>query len=133
MVQKIADKLASVADRIARYPYLYPPDIPVGVTAIFVPSATGKDLDNIFRQLVVPALLEYLHLPRLRRHPYATPEDDAADTDAAAPSHIAFVEGVALKGVPRRPRTVVFALSDGQRHKSWWQMVLDRDRRFGAC
>jgi hypothetical protein len=121
-----------VADRIARYPCLYPPDMRVGVTAFFVPGAGGKDLDNIFRQLVVPALFEHLQLPRLRRHPYGIPKDDAAGTDTMAPSHIAFVEGVALKGVPRPPGTVVIAFADGQRYKSWWQMALDRDRRFGA-
>jgi hypothetical protein len=37
--------------------------MPVGVTAFFIPGADGKDLGDIFRQLVVPVLLENLHLP----------------------------------------------------------------------
>jgi hypothetical protein len=118
-----------VADRMARYPYLYPPDMPVGVTAFFVPSSSGKDLDNIFRQLVVPALVEHCHFPRELRHPYAMSEDGAGSGATTLP-HIAFVEGIALKGVPRPPGTVVIALSGGQRYESWWQMALDRDRRF---
>jgi hypothetical protein len=105
--------------------------MPVGVTAFFVPGAAGKDLDNIFRQLVVPVLLEHCHLPRVLRHPYATPEDATGDA-AVPPAHIAFIEGVALRGVPLPPGTVVIALSDGQRHQSWWQMALDRDRRFSG-
>jgi hypothetical protein len=91
--------------------------------------AQGQDLDNIFRQLAVPVLLETCHFRRVRRHPYAILADIAS---AAAQSNFALVEGVALNGVPRPQGTLVIALSDGQRHKSWWQLTLDRDRRSGA-
>ena len=56
--------------------------------------------------------------------------EDGAGSGATTLPHIAFVEGIALKGVPRPPGTVVIALSGGQRYESWWQMALDRDRRF---
>jgi hypothetical protein len=121
---------ATVRDRISRFPFLFPTDIPVGVTAFFVPGPDGKDLDNILRQLFLPVLLRQCHLPRELRHPYASLEDDvyAADGSTIGPPHVVFVEGIALKGVPRPAGTVVVALSDGQRHNSWWQKAIDLDR-----
>jgi hypothetical protein len=120
---------ATVRDRITRFPSLFPTEIPVGVTAFFVPGPDGKDLDNILRQLFLPVLLRQCHLPRELRHPYASLEDDvfAADGSTIGPPHVVFVEGIALKGVPRPPGTVVVALSDGQRHHSWWQKAIDRE------
>jgi hypothetical protein len=105
-----------VADRIARYPYLYPQEMPVGVTAFFVPGAGGKDLDNIFRQLVVPVLFEHLQLPRLRRHPCRTPKGDAPGTDTTAISH-RVRRRCCPQRVPRPPGSVVIAFADGKRQE----------------
>lgn len=118
----------TVSNRITKFPYLFPLDIPVGVTAFYVPGPDGKDLDNILRQLFLPVLLEHYYLPRDLRHPYAQLDDNAGGS-TTAPSRVAFVEGVALKGLPRPPGTTVVVLSDGHRHSSWWQMALDHDRQ----
>lgn len=121
----------TVRARIEQYPFLYPPQMPVGVTSFYVPGPDGKDLDNIFRELVVPILLEHCDLPREVRHPYGSFDDGDEDSGGGQP-HIAFIEGVALKGVPRPPGTVVVALSDGWRHRSWWQVAIDHDEHHDS-
>lgn len=124
--QSVRDRIGA---RVERYPVLYPPQMPVGVTAFYVPGPDGKDLDNIFRELVLPVLLSYCHLPREVRHPYGSFDKGQEDrAGAGRPPHVAFIEGVALKGVPRTPGTVVVALSDGWRHRSWWQAAIDHDQ-----
>jgi hypothetical protein len=121
----------TIGARIERYPMLYPPQMPVGVTAFYVPGPGGKDLDNIFRELVLPVLLTRSHLPRELRHPYrSVDEGQEEQVGAGLPPHVAFIEGVALKGVPRPPGTVVVALSDGWRHRSWWQAAIDHDQHL---
>lgn len=118
----------TIGARIERYPMLYPPQMPVGVTAFYVPGPDGKDLDNIFRELILPVLLTHCQLPREMRHPYGSFDHEPDERGGAGrPPHVAFIEGVALKGVPRPPGTVVVALSDGWRHRSWWQAAIDRD------
>ena len=57
----------------------------------------------------------------------AQPDDDSSGDATSVPFHITLIEGVALKGLPRAPGTVLVASSDGERHKSWWQLALDRD------
>lgn len=116
----------AIQARIERYPILYPPQLPVGVTAFYVPGPDGKDLDNIFRELVVPILLEHCPLPRDVRHPYGS-FTESGDESAQTQPRVAFIEGLALKGIPRPPGTVVVALSDGWRHHSWWQAAIDAD------
>lgn len=118
----------TIRARISQYPVLYPPQLPVGVTAFYVPGPDGKDLDNIFRELVLPILLQHCHLPRDVHHPHGTFDEERGDTGATRP-HIAFIEGIALKRVPRPPGTVVVALSDGWRHRSWWQTAIDHDEQ----
>lgn len=105
--------------------------MPVGVTAFYVPGPDGKDLDNIFRELVLPILAQHCHLPRDVRHPYGYFDEGHGDIGATRP-HIAFIEGIALKGIPRPPGTVVVALSDGWRHRSWWQMAIDHDEHHDS-
>ncbi|MEZ0053009.1 hypothetical protein ABIA30_004034 [Mycobacterium sp. MAA66] len=111
-----------------RYPLLLPPQMPIGVTAFYVPGADGKDLDNIFRDLVLPVLLEHCHLPTELRHPSIT-FDKVTEYTPSGPSRPAFIEGVALKGIPRSPGTVVVAFSGGLRYRSWWEMAPDHDKR----
>lgn len=121
----------AIGARIERYPMLYPPQMPVGVTAFYVPGADGKDLDNIFRDLVLPVLLTQCHLPRELRHPYRSVDEEQEErVGAGRPPRVAFIEGIALKGVPRPPGTVVVAMSDGWRHRSWWQAAIDRDQHL---
>lgn len=121
----------TIRARIAQHPFLYPPQMPVGVTAFYIPGPDGKDLDNIFRELVLPILLQHCHLPREARHPYGSFDEGDKETRATRP-HIAFIEGIALNGVPRPPGTVVVALSDGWRHRSWWQIAIDHDERHDS-
>lgn len=121
----------TIRARITQYPFLYPPQMPVGVTAFYVPGPDGKDLDNIFRELVLPILAQHCHLPRDVRHPYGYFDEGHGDIGATRP-HIAFIEGIALKGIPRPPGTVVVALSDGWRHRSWWQMAIDHDEHHDS-
>lgn len=116
----------AVLARMQRYPLLFPPQIPIGVTAFYVPGPAGKDLDNIFRDLVLPVLLEHCHLPTEVCHPN-TSFDEITRYTPSGPSRPAFIEGVALKGIPRSPGTVVLALSGGLRYRSWWEMALDDD------
>ncbi|TXI64323.1 hypothetical protein [Mycolicibacterium mageritense] len=117
----------TIRARIEQFPDLYPPQLPVGVTAFYVPGPDGKDLDNIFRELVLPILLKHCHLPPEVRHPFG-PFDDGNDNDSdGGQPRVAFIEGVALKGVPRPPGTVAVALSDGWRHRSWWHAAIDHD------
>lgn len=79
----------TICARIDQYPFLYPPQMPVGVTAFYVPGPDGKDLDNIFRELVLPILLEHCHLRREVRHPYGAfdkGDDDSGGDNRASPS-----------------------------------------------
>lgn len=121
----------TIRERMTPYPLLYPPEIPVGVTAFYVPGPDGKDLDNIFRELVLPVLLQHCHLQREARYPYGSFDERGGGT-SEAPPYIAFIEGIALKGVPRLPGTIVVALSDGRRYRSWWQMAIDHDERHDS-
>lgn len=114
----------AVLARMQRYPLLFPPQIPIGVTAFYVPGPDGKDLDNIFRDLVVPVLLEHCHLPTEVCHPN-TSFDEITEYTPSGPSRPAFIEGVALKGILRSPGTVVLALSGGLRYRSRWEVALD--------
>lgn len=116
----------AVLARMQRYPLLFPPQIPIGVTAFYVPGRDGKDLDNIFRDLVMPVLLEHCHLPTEVCHPNTT-FDEITEYTPSGPSRPAFIEGVALTGIRRSPGTVVLALSVGLRFRSWWEMALDDD------
>lgn len=87
----------TIRARITQFPFLYPPQMPVGVTAFYVPGPDGKDLDNIFRGLVLPILTDLCDLPRDLRHPYDSFDEGDGNTGATRP-HIAFIEGIALKG-----------------------------------
>jgi hypothetical protein len=55
---------ATLAARVKDYPNLYPLQHPVGLTAFVVPGPAGKDADNVFRDLVVPILLDQIQPPR---------------------------------------------------------------------
>ena len=116
----------AIAARLAQYPMLFAPRMPVGVTAFYVPGHDGKDLDNALREVFLPRLFEQCHLTREARHPYA--EADAV----GGQSGIAFIEGIALKGIPRPPGTLIVALSNGWRHRSWWRAAIDGDDPLGS-
>jgi hypothetical protein len=115
---------AALAARVKDYPNLYPLQHPVGLTAFVVPGPAGKDADNVFRDLVVPILLDQIQPPRQARYPYS---DDADAHDKAAQPHIHFIETINLTGIPRAPGTLVVALSLGYRRRSWWQQAVDDD------
>ena len=106
------------------HPSLYPLLGPVGLTAFFFPGPNGKDLDKVFR-LVVPTLLEQLHPPHSSKDCYTLSDKEFEFWDCvrrgqatSTESHIAFIEAIALKGLPYPPGTVVIALSGGARHES---------------
>lgn len=55
--------------------------MPVGVTGFYVPGPDEKDLDNIFRELVLPIMLTHLHLPREMHHPYGSSDEGERGSD----------------------------------------------------
>lgn len=108
--------------RASLYPHLYPLQQPIGLTAFVVPNSVGKDADNVFRDLVVPTLLDELKPPRAAQYP--TIDKPNSETSPGQP-HIHFIETINLAGISRPPGTLVIALSHGYRHQSWWQLALD--------
>lgn len=120
-----------LSDRIASNRTLFPLLCSVGVSVFYVPSQKGKDLDNIFR-LVVPVLLGAVKPPIHSKHPGALDEDGFGIWNAvrrgeqeSPESRIAFIEAVALKGLPLSPGSAILTLSHGDRHQSWWQRALE--------
>lgn len=109
-------------------PRLFPLLSAVGVTLFYVESKVGKDLDNIFLD-VLPIVFKHLQPPEQLLSPWA-PIEKIKEWDAAlkdrrrliAPG-VGFIEAVALQNVPDmpyQPGTVIMALSHGARYESWW-------------
>lgn len=99
-----------------------------GVTLFYVESKVGKDLDNIFLD-VLPIVFEHLQPPEPLLSQWA-PIAQIKGWEAAlkegrrlAAPGVGFIEAVALQNVPNMPHqagTVIMALSHGGRYESWW-------------
>lgn len=109
-------------------PRLFPLLTAAGVTLFYVESKVGKDLDNIFLD-VLPIVFEHLQPPERLLSQWAPlvqiKEWNSALKEGrrlAAPG-VGFIEAVALQEVPDMPYkagTVIMALSHGGRYESWW-------------
>lgn len=109
-------------------PRLFPLLSPAGVTLFYVETKVGKDLDNIFLD-VLPLVFEHLQPPEPLLSQWAPiakiKEWEAALKEGrrlAAPG-VGFIEAMALQNVtdmPYQAGTVIMALSHGGRYESWW-------------
>lgn len=113
---------------------VYPLLNTVGVTVFYVPDPDGKDLDNIFRELL-PIVLEVLNPPRAE--PNLRDETDlwtsvaAGDRKCPGDPTVSFIEAVALKGVDlarHPPGTIYMSLGPGDRRESWWGIAIESRR-----
>ena len=103
----------------------------VGVTVFYVPSRDGKDLDNIFRELL-PIMLNVFRPPRTE--PNLTDDVDlwervaAGDRLCPGDPTVSFIEAIALKGVDLErhpPGSVCTSFAPGSRSESWWNVAIE--------
>lgn len=104
--------------RRAQYPALFPMRAKSGISMVlFEDQAHGKDLDNLIRT-VLPDILNVLRPPRTDLPGWVA---TAPDIESVSPD-IPFLDVAAIPagdaGMP--PGTVIFGLSGGHRHESWW-------------
>lgn len=107
-------------DRKTQRPDLFPLKAQIGVTALYVEAGQGKDLDNLVRS-VLPALLDTFQPPH-QDQPYFDPE-----VTKASPVGIRFLEAISFPDEPPglKPGTVLLLLTNGWRHRSWWEDASD--------
>ncbi|MFX0573091.1 hypothetical protein [Nocardia nepalensis] len=123
---------SALADLVARRRWMTPLLPSVGLTLFYLETDTGKDLDNLFLD-VLPIVLNVLRPPAVALAEFSPIDALRAWRDAdqqgvlTAATEIAFIEAVALKGVTSdrlRPGSVILALSHGSRWESWWDSTL---------
>lgn len=113
--------------RRAQFPGLFPMRATSGISMILFEDAyTGKDLDNLVR-VVVPDVLNVLRPPRTDLPGWIATEPDPATGAVDIP----FLEVAALPshGTDMPAGSVIFGLSSGHRHQSWWDGIADHVER----
>lgn len=109
--------------RRKQFPGLFPMRATSGISMIlFEDPHTGKDLDNLVRT-VLPDVLNVLRPPRTDLPGWIAEEPDPATGAVDIP----FLEVAALpsKGTDMPAGSVIFGLSTGHRHQSWWAGIRD--------
>ncbi|MCE7482003.1 RusA family crossover junction endodeoxyribonuclease [Microbacterium profundi] len=109
--------------RRAQFPGLFRMRATSGISMIlFEDALTGKDLDNLVRT-ALPDVLTVLRPPRTDLPGWVATEPDPATGSVDIP----FLEVAALpsRGTDMPAGSVIFGLSSGHRHQSWWDSVAD--------
>ncbi|MFH8252905.1 hypothetical protein ACH3VR_21240 [Microbacterium sp. B2969] len=116
-----------LATRRDQFPRLFPMRSTSGISMILFEDAdTGKDLDNLVRT-VLPDVLTVLRPPRTDLPGWIAEEADPATGSVDIP----FIEVAALpsQGTDMPAGSVIFGLSSGHRHQSWWDSIADHLER----
>lgn len=116
-----------LATRRDQFPGLFPMRSTSGISMIlFEDPDTGKDLDNLVRTML-PDVLTVLRPPRTDLPGWIAEEADPASGSVDIP----FLEVAALpsQGTDMPAGSVIFGLSSGHRHQSWWECIAEHLER----
>ena len=130
----VSDIKNLVESRVEDNPHLYPIFLDLGVTLIYFESKKGKDLDNIFNE-ILPNILEIIrpigsdvtHWSNIEEIVDVQSESNLKKNRGGNFS-INFIEAISLPSPNTElylPGTVIVCLARGDRDTSWWESAGD--------